>query len=134
VTVFVDTSALYAALDRDDADHAAAAETLADLLGREMLLTHSYVVVETVALSQRRLGVEAARVLVDEVLPAFEVAFVDRPLHEAAVASLLAAGARDVSLVNWTSFELMRRRGVAEAFAFDDDFAERGFRVLPAAR
>ena len=34
---------------------------------------------------------------------------------------MLAAGVRDVSLVDWTSFELMRRLGVAEAFAFDDD-------------
>jgi uncharacterized protein len=132
VTVFVDTSALYAALDRDDVNHAAAAETYVDLLEREALLTHSYVVVETAALAQRRLGMEAVRALADEVLPACEIAFVDHPLHDAAVASLLAAGARDVSLVDWTSFELMRRRGVTEAFAFDDDFAERGFTVLPA--
>lgn len=132
MTVFVDTSALYAALDRDDVNHAAAAETYVDLLEREALLTHSYVVVETAALAQRRLGMEAVRALADEVLPACEITFVDHPLHDAAVASLLAAGARDVSLVDWTSFELMRRRGVTEAFAFDDDFAERGFTVLPA--
>jgi uncharacterized protein len=49
------------------------------------------------------------------------------------VSAMLAAGQRDVSLVDWTSFELMRRLGVNTAFAFDDDFAEQGFDLLPAA-
>lgn len=132
MSVFVDTSALYAVLDREDENHAAAGETFAALLDRESLLTHSYVVVETTALVQRRLGLEAARALTDEVLPALELVFVDESLHRAAAAALLASGARDVSLVDWTSFELMRRLGVAEAFAFDDDFARQGFTFLPS--
>ena len=132
MSVFVDTSALYAVLDRDDANHAAAGDTYAALLIDASLLTHAYVVVETAALVQRRLGMEAVRALVDDTLPAFEVAFVDELLHRAAVGAMLAAGKRDVSLVDWTSFELMRSRGVNQAFAFDDDFAQHGFRLLPA--
>lgn len=132
MSVFVDTSALYALLDRDDENHPAAAEAFSALLDREALLTHGYVVVETTALVQRRLGMEAVRALVDDVLPAFELVFVDEPLHQAAVAALLASGARDVSLVDWTSFELMRWLGVGKAFAFDEDFARQGFDVLPA--
>jgi uncharacterized protein len=133
VSVFVDTSALYAVLDRDDANHLPAAETYLALLEQTALLTHAFVVVETAALVQRRLGMEAVRALVDDMLPAFDVAFVDESLHRAASAAMLAAGARDVSLVDWTSFELMRRRGVAEAFAFDDDFARQGFTLVPEA-
>ena len=38
---------------------------------------------------------------------------------------------RDVSLVDWTSFEVMRRLGIEQAFAFNDDFAAQGFGVLP---
>jgi predicted nucleic acid-binding protein len=132
VSVFVDTSALYAVLDRDDVNHAAAAETYGALLDRTTLLTHAYVVVETTALVQRRLGMEAVRALVDDMLPAFDLVFVDESLHRAAISALLAAAARDVSLVDWTSFELMRRLGVTEAFAFDDDFVEQGFALLPA--
>lgn len=131
MSVFVDTSALYAVLDRDDDHHAAAATTYAALLDSGTLLTHSYVVLETTALVQRRLGMEAVRTLVDDVLPAFELVFVDEALHRTAEAALLAAGRRDVSLVDWTSFELMRRQGLAGAFAFDEDFAGQGFELVP---
>jgi predicted nucleic acid-binding protein len=133
MSVFVDTSALYAVLDRDDENHTVAAEAFAALLEREALVTHGYVVVEASALAQRRLGVDAVRALVDDVLPAIELFLVDEQLHRAAVAALLASGARDVSLVDWTSFELMRRFRIAEAFAFDEDFARQGFTVIPAA-
>ena len=132
MSVFVDTSALYAVLDRDDVNHSAAATTYESLLEGRALVTHAYVAVETTALVQRRLGLEAVRALADDVLPAVDLVFVDEALHRAAEASLLAAGRRDVSLVDWTSFELMRRLSVVEAFAFDDDFAEQGFDVVPA--
>jgi uncharacterized protein len=133
VPVFVDTSALYAVLDRDDASHRAAGDAYGTLLEQDTLVTHSYVVVETTALVERRLGMDAVRALADDVLPAFDLAFVDEALHRSAVSAMLAAGQRDVSLVDWTSFELMRRLGVNTAFAFDDDFAEQGFDLLPAA-
>ena len=132
MNVFIDTSAIYAVLDRDDVNHARAGESYVSLLDQASLLTHAYVVVEATALVQRRLGVEAVRLLVDDILPAVELTLVDEALHRAAVGAMLAAGDRDVSLVDWTSFELMRRRGVTEAFAFDDDFAKQGFGVLPA--
>ena len=55
MTVFVDTSAFYAVLDRDDANHAAAEEAWRALLGEPAtLLTTNYVLVETAALLQRR--------------------------------------------------------------------------------
>ena len=134
MSVFADTSALYAVLDRDDDNHAAAGEAFAALLDQAALLTHGYVVVETSALVQRRLGMEAVRALADDVLPALELVFVDESLHRAAAAALLASGARDVSLVDWTSFELMRRLGVEEAFAFDDEFARQGFALIPPGK
>jgi predicted nucleic acid-binding protein len=45
------------------------------------------------------------------------------------VAALLAAATSDVSLVDWTSFELMRRKGIETALTFDDDFERQGFRT-----
>ncbi len=45
------------------------------------------------------------------------------------MSSLLAASRRSVSLVDWTSFELMREERLIDAFAFDDDFAAHGFTV-----
>jgi predicted nucleic acid-binding protein len=130
LTTFVDTSAFYALLDQDDANHPAAARTWKRLLQlREPLLTHNYVLVESAALAQRRLGVEAVRVLVEELLGVVRVAWVDQTLHQAALTALLAAGRREVSLVDWLSFALMRQHGIRQAFAFDAHFHQQGFGV-----
>jgi predicted nucleic acid-binding protein len=41
------------------------------------------------------------------------------------------AGQRDLSLVDFVSFELMRREGIRTAFTFDRHFAEQGFECVP---
>ena len=62
MSVFVDTSALLAILDTDDEEHAAARRTWEHLITtHQVMVCSSYVLVETVALVQRRLGVEAVR-------------------------------------------------------------------------
>ena len=132
MVTFVDTSALYAVLDANDANHAAAAGTFTELLDRgERLVTHNYVVLETTALVQRRLGVVATRVFHDDVVPAMEVVWIDEDLHRAAVDGLLGAGRRDISLVDWASFITIRRHGLGQAFVFDADFAAQGIAVVP---
>ncbi len=130
--IFVDTSALLALLDRDDEFHARAATVIRSLGADDALLTHEYVLVETTSLAQRRLGLQAVRSLVDDLLPLLEIAWVDEPLHAEAREAMLAAGRRTVSLVDWVSFLIMRRHGVRRAFTFDQDFALEGFEVLPA--
>jgi predicted nucleic acid-binding protein len=131
--IFVDTSALLALLDRDDRFHATAVATLRGLATDDGLMSHEYVLVETTSLVQRRLGIAAVRRFVDEFLPLVEVAWIDVALHAEAREALLAADRRTVSLVDWTSFLVMRRNGVRRAFTFDADFAAQGFEVLPAA-
>ena len=130
--VFVDTSAIYAVLDADDANHESASRAFQQLLnGVEIddieAVTHGSVIVETVALALRRLGMEAVKVVVDDFIPLFSTVWVDPDLHGRATAAMLAAGLRGVSLVDWTSFEVMRTRAIELAFAFDDDFQSRGF-------
>lgn len=134
MTEFVDTSAFFALLDADDAHQARAHAHLQETLATGIdLLTHEYVVVETTALVQRRLGLGALGRFVDDLLPLVEVAWVDETLHVEAREALLAAGRRNVSLVDWTSFLVMRRHGVRRAFTFDADFGTEGFEVLPAS-
>ncbi len=133
MTVFVDTSGLYAVIDFDDSRHRAADQIWTELLtSHTPLRTHSYVLVELSALVQARLGMEAARLLHDDVMPLISVRFVDLELHRQSVTALLAAGNRSLSLVDWTSFELMRDEGLTQAFAFDDDFSRQGFNTLSA--
>lgn len=133
--VLVDTSALYAVLDSDDQNHTAAAgiwTVFLDRLSRDEIggVTHSGIVVETSALVQRRLGMDAVRVLHDRVLTVLDTTWVDAELHARAVTGLLAAGRRQLSLVDWMSFELMRSIGIESAFAFDNDFEQQGFALL----
>ena len=131
MSVFVDSSALYAVLDADDASHSTAARVWRRLVEqRAPLLTTSYHVVETFALVQRRLGLPAVRTLQTDLLPIVEVRWVDESLHRAAVSAVLTAGKRDLSLVDCAAFVVMRERGLQEAFAFDADFEDQGFLCL----
>jgi predicted nucleic acid-binding protein len=134
VIELVDTSAFFALLDADDANHSRARAHLESVLaGDTALFTHEYVLVETTALVARRLGLGVLRRFTDDLLPFVGVAWVDEALHVAAREALLAAGRREISLVDWTSFLVMRRLGVGRAFTFDRDFAGQGFEVVPAA-
>lgn len=130
MTVFVDTSALYALLDADDPRHVASREAFAQLRSTP-LLSHSYAVVESVALVERRLGQRAARDLLAEIVAQLHVIYVDESIHGVAVGSYLASGGRGPSLVDFTSFEVMRRHAITTAFALDRDFADAGFDVIP---
>jgi uncharacterized protein len=131
VSVFVDTSAFFAVLDADDENHPVAARVWQNLADRrEELICSNYVLVETFALVQRRLGLEATRTFQVDVVPVLQPHWVDASLHAVGVAALLTAGRRQLSLVDCISFELMRRLGLTTAFAFDHDFGEQGFRCL----
>jgi predicted nucleic acid-binding protein len=129
MTVLADTSALYALLDRDDRFHSAARAAFAGLVDEE-IVTHSYVLVEMIALTQRRLGAEAVRRFSQDFLPVLSTVWIDEPTHASGLAALLAALPTEVSLVDFVSFQVMRERGIASAFAFDDDFREAGFATV----
>jgi uncharacterized protein len=128
LTVFVDTSAIFAVLDRENQNHALASSRLAYLISRDaVLITSNYVVVECCSLLQRRLGTKVLNTFRDEVLPSLMVQWVSQLQHEIAFASLLASGRRKLSLVDCVSFRIMRDLEVRVAFAFDGHFDEEGF-------
>jgi len=132
MTVFVDTAALYAFLDADDANHAECERAWRRLLEHgEPLVTSNYVLVETCALVQHRLGVQAVRDLQEVMLPALQVLWIDEQAQREAVSALLTAGRRELSLVDCASFGLMRKWGITSAFTLDRHFDEQGFRRLP---
>jgi predicted nucleic acid-binding protein len=133
VSLFVDTSALYALFDRDDSGHGAAAATWTDLLsGTRPLVTSNYVLVETAALLQRRLGLAAVHDLDDRILPLLVVRWITEDLHRRAMARLRRTDRRELSLVDCSSFLLMEAEAIRDAFALDLDFSAAGFRLVPA--
>ena len=134
MAALVDTSALYALLDADDPQHGPALKAFSELLeGDAPLVIHSFVVLESVALVQARLGLDAVAGLRDELLPVAQVVWAGAEAYERAFDTLLAARRRAVSLVDWVSFDTMRRLGLRRAFAFDVHFAEQGFELVPGA-
>ncbi len=130
--IFVDTSALFATLAKDQSVHPAAATTWRKLVvSREQLVTTNYAVVELLSLVQRRMGLDAVRDVEAVIIPLLEMAWIDQQLHDRAITALLAANRRDVSLVDYVSFEFMRSRGLRTAFAFDRHFHDYGFQTVP---
>ncbi|OGP98580.1 MAG: twitching motility protein PilT [Deltaproteobacteria bacterium RBG_19FT_COMBO_52_11] len=130
--IFVDTSALYALLDRDDRNHQKGKKAWREILdGSSTLVTSNYILVETLALLQSRLGLEAVRGFQEDVVPILQVEFVTLDIHRAGMAALLSAGRRGLSLVDCVSFELMRNLGIKIAFTFDAHFKEQGFTTVP---
>lgn len=121
MTLFVDTSVFYAAVDLGDTGH----DRARVVLGRnERLVTTDHVLVETWLLLQRRLGQPTAdtfwgRVRAGVVTPEFVVA----ADLEAAWAIGHAFPDQTFSIVDRTSFAVMLRLGVHRAASFDKDFA-----------
>jgi predicted nucleic acid-binding protein len=132
LSVFVDTSALYAVMDRDDRFHSRAAATWKELVRRaEPLVTSNYVLVETFALVQRRLGMEAVRTFSDHLQPMLTITWVGEDDDRTAMSALAAADRRALSLVDCVSFHVMRNARIRTAFAFDPHFTEQGFQSVP---
>jgi predicted nucleic acid-binding protein len=128
--IFLDTSAIYAWADAADPNHHTSVRRLQAILDDgDELLTHNYVLVESIALLHARLGVRAAIKLTRDST-AFVVDWVDDELHASGVRALERSKKRHVSLVDHISFLLMRRRDVSTAFAFDPDFTAAGFRLF----
>jgi len=130
MSLFVDTSIWYAAADSSDIDNAAAREILA---AGEPLVTSDHVLIETWTLLRNRIGRSAA----------------DRFWHglREGVAAVESVGAADLetawqisaswrdqdfSIVDRTSFAVMRRLGIERAASLDDRFAV--FRFGPGRR
>lgn len=130
--IFVDTSALYALADRADRNHDEARLRFSTVLKTgEALLTHNYVLVESIALIQNRIGIAAALDLA-RTADNFEVEWIDAKLHQEAIRALARSPRRKISFVDQVSFLVMRGRNVETALAFDRDFEREGFREYSA--
>jgi predicted nucleic acid-binding protein len=136
VTLFVDSSAFYAAADTGDASHARA---VAILGSGEALATTDHVMVECWLLIRHRLGRDAAEGFWSALRSG---AAAIEPVGAADLESAWAIGQtfadQHFSIVDRTSFAVMQRLGIMRTASFDDDFAifrfgprrERAFEVV----
>lgn len=133
MSVFIDTSAFLAILNNADQNHASAKAFWTKLIqSEERIICTNYVLVESFALIQHRLGMAAARAFQTSVVPILEVTWLGAEDHRAATSLVLTANRRDLSLVDCASFDTMRRLAIETAFTFDPHFSEQGFISLPS--
>ena len=129
--IFLDTSAAFAFVNREDDRHRASVKTFEAILDRgETLFTHNYAILETVALLQRRIGLAAAIAFQRDTQSYVEIHWVTESDHEQAVESWLERDTRRLSLVDCMSFVVMRVYGCKTAFAYDSDFETEGFELI----
>ncbi|MDN5375053.1 MAG: hypothetical protein PWQ39_93 [Thermacetogenium sp.] len=88
------------------------------------------VLVETYALVQRRLGMDALRAFHEDIVPLLQIEWVGEELHQRGADAVLTANRRNLSLVDCTSFAAMRRLGIKKVFGFDKHFSEQRFELL----
>ena len=134
MSVFVDTSALMALLDRTEPEHEAVLRAWErGNEDAEGFFTTNYAALESTAVAQRRWGMTAVRALVEEFLPLVHIAWVTPEDHAAGIDAFLAANRRELSLVDCISFAVMRRFAVRRYLGLDPHFAEQGFVAYAAA-
>jgi uncharacterized protein len=121
LSLFVDTSAFYGALDRDDSHHGRAKKILAE---GEHLIATDHVLIESWRMARIRLGREVAERLwaglraggatIECVLPSdLDAAWrIGKDFPD-----------QDFSIVDRTSFAVMERLGVSSVVSFDDHFS-----------
>jgi len=124
--IFVDTSAWYAIIDKNDKDHAAAVSQI-QILDRP-LVTSNYILDEILTLLKTKLG------------PTIAISF-GQKLWDQEVSALLRITEEDeerawsvfrqyadkgFSFTDCTSFALMERLDINTVFAFDDHFVQYG--------
>jgi predicted nucleic acid-binding protein len=130
--IYIDTSAFLAMINSEDPNHDLAMKTWRQLIEEEQtLVCNNYVIVESIALIQRRVNLRAVSILHNDILPFVEIDWLEEELHNAIVKTLLKNDRRQISLVDHSSFDTMRRRGIQTAFGFDSHFSEQGFDIIP---
>jgi predicted nucleic acid-binding protein len=120
--IFVDTSAWYALLDKTDSDHTSAVEFKDSL--NHMLVTTNYVADEIITLTKARLGHMNA-VVIGQKLWNETIATLIRvtPSDEKKAWDIfMKYRDKGFSFTDCTSFAVIERIGIIEAFAFDEHF------------
>jgi predicted nucleic acid-binding protein len=132
--LFADTGAWCALYDRSDIHHARASALLKELKRKKtQLITSDYVLDESLTLLRFRAGHKEAVDLGRWMLqsPLVKVINVDEKIWQSAWEMFGRYGDKGFSFTDCTSFAIMRQLGLLNAFAFDHNFEQAGFVMLP---
>jgi predicted nucleic acid-binding protein len=132
VKLLADTSALLALAWRDDRYHQAAARFVREHPQARFLMT-DLVLSEFGTRLRARTSADRAADAVARLLESrrYELVLVDADVLRGALDHLRRFADKRLSIADCASFEVMQRLHVEDAFTFDRDFRDCGFRMLP---
>jgi predicted nucleic acid-binding protein len=130
ISVFVDSFAWIAAINKSDNYHVVCLKTVADLLNKQVkLFTTNYVLIETInALSKadfRKAAIEFVDKL--EKSPSVEIITITEETYRSAWGLYRQRTDKDWGITDCTSFEVMKMLNVKKAFTNDKHFEQAGF-------
>jgi len=122
-SVFVDTSALFALVNRSDTDHERAKQCLSSLSNdNTTLVISNFILSETYTLVLYKIGRTSALNVVNGLFDSCELERVSEEDEEHAWRIINDFGDKDFSYVDATTFAVMGRLGLTRAFSFDAHF------------
>jgi len=131
MSIFIDTSAFIALIESDDEFHLAAANLFKEAVASdEKLFTSNYVLLETIFLLQREIGLSAVNDFRKLMLPLVIVIWVDEKINNDCLNNLTAAEKRKISLTDYSSFYILDSFKIGRVFTFDKHFKEKGYQIL----
>jgi predicted nucleic acid-binding protein len=132
-TLIVDTSALYALVDRNDPNHAVAASFLRSLTAQDTLLLSNHVFDEAMTLTKARLGVHVSLQLGMRLRNSriIQSVIFDEGMEMALWRTFSQYKDKAWSYTDCASLVLAQARGIQEAFAFDHHFGQMGLVKVP---
>lgn len=130
--LLADTGALLAYLLKNDEHHRDALAFVRQHPEARFVVT-SLILSELVTRLRARAGAAKAAAAGRSLLDSrrYSVVFVDAPLVRSALARMEQFHDKPLSLTDCASFELIDRLGLDGAFAFDRDFRDCGYRMVP---
>lgn len=130
--IFVDTSAFIAIVEGKDRFHKDASFWWRKNTGSE-LLTSNLIVIETLGWLRYKIGRDKTVIVGKTILygGGLKIERITNADEDKAWKRFQKSKGRGISMVDCTSFVLMQRLKIENVFAFDQDFRNMGFKVLP---
>ncbi|MDD3521123.1 MAG: PIN domain-containing protein, partial [Actinomycetota bacterium] len=123
MNVFIDTCAFIALIDSDDDFHSLAFDLFSKASKDNVdFLTSDYVMLETIFLLQKVIGLSAVKDFKKLMLPIVRIIWIDEKIHNNSLSNLIAAEKKKISLTDYSSFYILDNYNIDKVFTFDNHF------------
>lgn len=133
--IFIDTSAFYAMEVQVDINHEDALKVKTDIAKNRYgtPITSNYIINETLTLLRFKAGHQEAVAFKDKIdgSKSIKIIRIEESTDNSAWNIFKKHQDKELSIVDCTSFVIMKELGIKTGFAFDQHFAQMKFKVVP---